>query len=172
MYNFTLYSFKIKNHQVELVLPEVRHAEGAFEQLRKNHNQLSKYLKWVNSIDSVEKEQQSIKMFQQKMIEGTAFNLIILVDDQVAGMIDLHELNQTSGEVGYWLASEFQHLGIMTKCVEFLVNYSLKQLKLSYLLLRTAQDNIASQHVAKRAGFQYVNDDEDGMKVFKMEKKQ
>ena len=166
MYNFTLYSFKIKNHQVELVLPEVRHAEGAFEQLRKNHNQLSKYLKWVNSIDSVEKEQQSIKMFQQKMVDGTAFNLVILVDGQPAGMIDLHDLNHESGEVGYWLSSDFQHLGIMTKCVEFLKKYAFEQLNFEYLILRTHPLNFASQNVAKRSDFEYVKDDENGHKVF------
>ena len=72
-------------------------------------------------------------------------------------MIDLHELNQSSGEVGYWLSRDVQHLGIMTKSVEFLVEYAFKQLNLEFLILRTAQDNLASQHVAQRAGFEYVN---------------
>ena len=55
----------------------------------------------------------------------------------------------------------------MTKCVEFLIDYSFTQLKLNYLLLRTAQDNSASQNVALRTGFKYEKDDELGRKVFK-----
>lgn len=165
---FTLYSFKADKYSVQLVLPETWQAPALFEQLRKNNQQFSKYLKWANKIDSVQKEVESIKTFQQKMVDGTAFNLVILVDDNPAGMIDLHQLTKESGEVGYWLSGDYQHLGIMTKCVEFLIDYSFKQLKLDYLILRTAQDNSASQNVAKRAGYKYVKDDEVGMKVFKL----
>ena len=98
-------------------------------------------------------------MFQEKMVAGEAFNLVILVDGVPSGMIDLHELNQSSGEVGYWLSGDVQHLGIMTK-------YAFKQLNLEFLILRTAQDNLASQHVAQRAGFEYMKDDENDHKVF------
>lgn len=105
-------------------------------------------------------------MFQEKMVAGEAFNLVILVDGVPSGMIDLHELNQSSGEVGYWLSGDVQHLGIMTKSVEFLVEYTFKQLNLEFLILRTAQDNLASQHVAQSAGFEYMKDDENDHKVF------
>ena len=76
------------------------------------------------------------------MVDGTNFNLVILIDGNPAGMIDLHHLTHESGEVGYWLSSD-------------------------YLLLRTAQNNSASQSVALRTGFMYEKDDELGMKVFK-----
>ncbi len=168
---FTLYSFKIKGHLVELVLPEVWQAAELFDQLQKNHDQFAKYLKWLNSIDSIQKETESIKIFQQKMVDGTAFNLVIIIDGKISGMIDLHKLNKKSGEVGYWLSGDFQHLGIMTKCVEFLIGYSFKQLKLEYLILRTAQENFASQHVAERTGFKYIDDDENDHKVFKLKNK-
>ena len=104
------------------------------------------------------------------MVDGTALNLVILIDEKPAGMIDLHQLTPESGEVGYWLSGDYQHLGIMTKCVEFLVDYSFAQLKLNYLLLRTAQDNLASQNVALRTGFKYEKDDENNHKVFILKK--
>lgn len=168
---FVLHNFSTGNNKIELVLPEVWQAASLFDQLQKNFIEFAKYLEWVGKIGSVKDEAASIKMFQEKMVAGKAFNLVILVDGVPSGMIDLHELNQSSGEVGYWLSGDVQHLGIMTKSVEFLAEYAFKQLNLEFLILRTAQENMASQGVAKRAGFQYVNDDEDGMKVFKMEKK-
>ena len=67
-------------------------------------------------------------------------------------MIDLHNLNHESGEVGYWLSNDFQHLGIMTESVEFLKKYAFEQLKLDYLILRSS--------------FVYLKDDENGHKVF------
>lgn len=104
------------------------------------------------------------------MIDGTAFNLVILVDQHPAGMIDLHKLTKKSGEIGYWLSGDYQHLGIMTQCVQLLINYSFTQLKLDHLILRTAQTNFASQNVAKRCNFEYVKDDEDHHKVFVLKK--
>ena len=86
-----------------------------FDQLQKNFNEFSKWLEWVNEINSVEDEAKSIKVFQKKMVARKAFNLVILADGTPRGMIDLHDLNQQSGEVGYWLSQDVQHLGIMTK---------------------------------------------------------
>lgn len=163
---FVLHKFSIKNKNVELVLPQTWQVNDLFDQLQKNLTEFAKWLDWANKIDSVQKEADSIKMFQQKMVDGTAFNLVILVDGQPAGMIDLHDLNHESGEVGYWLSSDFQHLGIMTKCVEFLKKYAFEQLNLEYLILRTHPLNFASQNVAKRSDFEYVKDDENGRKVF------
>lgn len=163
---FVLHNFSTGNKKIELVLPEVWQAASLFDQLQKNFVEFSKYLEWVEKIKSVKDEAASIKMFQEKMVAGEAFNLVILVDGVPSGMIDLHELNQSSGEVGYWLSGDVQHLGIMTKSVEFLVEYAFKQLNLEFLILRTAQDNLASQHVAQRAGFEYMKDDKNDHKVF------
>ena len=167
---FVLHNFSTGNKKIELVLPETWQADSLFYQLQKNFNEFSKWLEWVNEINSVKDEVKSIKAFQKKMVAGKAFNLVILVDGTPSGMIDLHDLNQKSGEVGYWLSKDVQHLGIMTKCVEFLVDYGFKQLNLEFLILRTAQDNLASQHVAQRAGFQYIKDDEKNHKVFMLKK--
>ncbi len=163
---FVLHKFLTKNKEIELVLPETWQAKDLFDQLQKNLVEFSKWLVWAKKIDSVQKEVDSIKMFQQKMVDGTAFNLVILVDGQPAGMIDLHNLNHESGEVGYWLSNDFQHLGIMTESVEFFKKYAFEQLKLDYLILRTHPKNSASQNVAKRSSFVYLKDDENGHKVF------
>ena len=152
---FVLHHFSTGNKKIELVLPEVWQAASLFDQIQKNFVEFSKYLEWAEKIKSAKDEAASIKMFQEKMVAGEAFNLVILVDGVPSGMIDLHELNQRSGEVGYWLSGDVQHL-----------EYAFKQLNLEFLILRTAQDNLASQHVAQRAGFEYMKDDEKDHKVF------
>lgn len=165
-YPFVLHNFKTGKHKVELVLPETWQAKDLFDQLQKNLVEFSKWLVWAKKIDSVQKEVDSIKQFQQKMVDGTAFNLVILVDEIPAGMIDLHYLNSESGEVEYWLSNDFQHLGIMTESVEFLKKYAFEQLGLKYLILRTHPQNFASQNVAKRSGFEYQGIDGNGHKKF------
>lgn len=155
---FVLFEFELNNHQIKLVLPEQWQADSLFKKLCKNKTQFSKWLPWFDKIKNVEDEKKSIKDFQIKMVEGNNLNLVILVNGVPAGMVDLHNLNETSGEVGYWLSDDFQHLGIMTKCVEFLKDYAFNQLDLQKLILRTAPTNRASQHVAKRTGFIYQPD--------------
>lgn len=169
-YPFLLHNFVTGKHDVKLVLPETWQAKDLFDQLQKNLIEFSKWLVWADKIDSVQKEVDSIKQFQQKMVDGTAFNLVILVDETPAGMIDLHDLNLESGEVGYWLSNDFQHLGIMTESVEFLKKYAFEQLKLNYLVLRTHPKNFASQNVAKRSGFEYQKIDDSGHKKFILKK--
>ncbi|WP_276805010.1 GNAT family N-acetyltransferase [Lactobacillus hominis] len=165
-YPFVLHKFVTGKHDVKLVLPETWQAKDLFDQLQKNLFEFSKWLVWADKIDSIQKEVDSIKQFQQKMVDGTAFNLVILVDEIPAGMIDLHDLNPESGEVGYWLSNNFQHLGIMTESVEFLKKYAFEQLKLDYLVLRTHPKNFASQNVANRSGFKYQGIDDNGHKKF------
>ena len=165
-YPFILHNFATGKHDAKLVLPETWQAKDLFDQLQKNLFEFSKWLVWANKIDSVQKEVDSIKQFQQKMVDGTAFNLVILVDEIPAGMIDLHYLNSESGEVGYWLSNDFQHLGIMTESVEFLKKYAFEQLGLKYLILRTHPQNFASRNVAKRSGFEYQGIDDNGHKKF------
>ncbi|GAA3637327.1 GNAT family N-acetyltransferase [Lactobacillus hamsteri] len=169
METFTLFTFNAKGHEIKLVLPEVWQAEALFDELRKNQTQLSKWLTWANKVDSVNKEVESIKMFLKKMLDGTAFNLTIFVDGQAKGMIDLHNITQESGEVGYWLSSDAQHLGIMTKSLNLLSKYAFTQLKLNYLILRAKVDNSASQHVAERCNFKYLKI-EDEFEVFRLDK--
>ena len=156
-YPFVLHKFVTGKHDVELVLPETWQAKDLFDQLQKNLFEFSKWLVWANKIDSVQKEVDSIKQFQQKMVDS---------DEIPAGMIDLHYLNSESGEVGYWLSNDFQHLGIMTESVEFLKKYAFEQLGLKYLILRTHPQNFASRNVAKRSGFEYQGIDDNGHKKF------
>lgn len=167
---FTLTKFKAGGHKVKLIFPETWQADGLFLQLQKNKKQLSRWLPWVKNINSPQKEAAALQSMQAKIAQKKGLYLVLLIEGQEAGMIDLHQLNSASGEVGYWLAADYQHLGIMTKCVKELTAYAFKQLKLQYLLLRTAPDNVASQNVSKRCGFHFVKLDDKKRKVFRLDR--
>lgn len=63
---FVLFTFKVKRHYIQLVLPETWQATSLFAQLQKNHQQFLKYLKWINNVDSIQKEAASIKISNKK----------------------------------------------------------------------------------------------------------
>lgn len=167
---FTLFKFKTAGHKIKLIFPEVWQADGLYLGLQQNMVQLSKWCSWVKNITSAKKEVAALQQMQRKISQKQGLYLVLFIDGKTVGMLDLHHLTSTTGEVGYWLSSEFQHLGIMTKSVKLLIQYAFKQLKLKSLILKTAPDNLASQHVAKNCGFVYAKDDENKHKVYVLKK--
>ena len=73
----------------------------------------------------------------------------------MVGVISLQESNQIHQRVciGYWLAADFQGLGIMTKTCAYLVNYCFDKLNMNRVEIRCASQNYKSQAIPKRLGF-------------------
>lgn len=87
---------------------------------------------------------------------GEKFQWIILVDDQAAGWITLVVSNWEHGlaEVGYALSSSYQRRGVMTEALGDLLDELFQRTTLERIEARCAIDNVASQKVLERIGFQ------------------
>jgi RimJ/RimL family protein N-acetyltransferase len=57
------------------------------------------------------------------------------------------------GEIGYWVAAPARGRGIATRAVRLATEWALRELGLETLELITHEDNVASQGVARAAGF-------------------
>jgi RimJ/RimL family protein N-acetyltransferase len=58
------------------------------------------------------------------------------------------------GTIGYWIAAPARGQGICTRALRILSRYGLDELALQRLELITDPDNVASQRVAEKVGFQ------------------
>ncbi|HFI0292170.1 TPA: GNAT family N-acetyltransferase [Streptococcus suis] len=78
---------------------------------------------------------------------------------QLIGAIRLEKLNEQSkqAEIGYFLKKDYWRQGLMTEALKNLVYLSFYHLGIKRLLLKTHLENIASQRVAQKAGFQLLN---------------
>ena len=85
--------------------------------------------------------------------DHTAF--AIEVDGRVVGGLGIglnqHEYRAT---VGYWIAAEARGLGICTRALRLLSRHALEALSVQRVALITDPDNLASQRVAEKVGFQ------------------
>jgi len=88
----------------------------------------------------------------------------IYVDDEFAGLTGLKDtdlLNRKT-EIGYWLTSQFQHRGIMTKCCFKLMDYCFNVLNINRIQLKAGVGNDKSRAVAERLGFKFEGVERDG----------
>lgn len=75
-------------------------------------------------------------------------NIALVVREQV----------KNTAEIMYWLAPEGRGQGLATKSVKLLSDWAFSSLEMEQIILKTHSDNIASQSVAERAGFQRRKD--------------
>ncbi len=72
----------------------------------------------------------------------------------LVGSIGLRVGKSASGSVGYWCAREARGRGITTRALRRLCRFGLEDLSLERLELTTDVENLSSQRVAEKVGFQ------------------
>ncbi|MCP8858079.1 GNAT family N-acetyltransferase [Latilactobacillus fuchuensis] len=90
-------------------------AEALYQLVDRNRANLRIWLPWVDAMHSAQDELNFLDYSVQKMANGGLWMMTILVDQQVVGMIDIHNLEPTeqSGEIGYWLTANQRGQGVM-----------------------------------------------------------
>jgi RimJ/RimL family protein N-acetyltransferase len=72
----------------------------------------------------------------------------------VVGSIDMRINGMQTGHVGYWVAAQARGRGVAPDALRALSLWAFESLGLGRVELVTDPENIASQHVAEKAGFQ------------------
>ena len=83
----------------------------------------------------------------------------IFLGKELSGQILLHDLNTQTWEslVAFHLFStQIRGQGIGTQAIRLLQSYVMSQTVLRKLVIITSRDNLASQRIAQKCGFQYV----------------
>jgi RimJ/RimL family protein N-acetyltransferase len=75
-------------------------------------------------------------------------------DGRLLGSIDMGVNTMRTGHVGYWVAAEARGAGVCTTALRALARWAIEELQLERLELLTDPDNVGSQRVAEKAGFQ------------------
>ena len=83
-----------------------------------------------------------------------AFAITDASTGDVVGSIDMRINRLQTGHVGYWVAARARGRGVAADALRALSRWALESLGLGRVELVTDPENIASQRVAERAGFQ------------------
>jgi ribosomal-protein-alanine N-acetyltransferase len=97
---------------------------------------------------------------QRDRIESDAFRLFaVLDDDRIAGAVMLSNIARgpaQSATMGYWVAQNVGGRGIATRAVGEVVESAFGELGLHRLQAGTLLDNVASQRVLEKNGFEPI----------------
>lgn len=96
---------------------------------------------------------------QRERIEGDALSFAILAGNRIAGTVTLSNIVRgpfQSATLGYWVAERLGGRGLATQAVQEVVAIAFEELRLHRLQAATLIDNVASQRVLEKNGFEPV----------------
>lgn len=85
--------------------------------------------------------------------DGTAYRFAIELDGYVIGIVDIDEISNHCGELGYWLDQSYWGKGYATEVADVVVQFAFKKLGISLLISGHAMDNPASGRILQKIGF-------------------
>jgi len=96
---------------------------------------------------------------QRERIEGDALSFAILAGNRIAGTVTLSNIVRgpfQSATLGYWVAERLGGRGLATHAVQEVVAIAFEELRLHRLQAATLIDNVASQRVLEKNGFEPI----------------
>lgn len=151
-----MFGIQVDEH-IELQLLSNLHSKQQTALVASNRAYIGTWLPWAWASTELAHSQQFVRIMRQSLAAGQGYGFAILYDGSLAGGIGLHQRNKVAhtAEIGYWLGQPFTGKGIMTRAVKAVTDFSYRTLGMNRIFIRAATENIPSQNVAKRAGYQY-----------------
>jgi RimJ/RimL family protein N-acetyltransferase len=114
----------------------------------------SEVARWIPTIPHPYTEADALAFIRREVLPEQQA-LAIELDGRVVGGIGIGlNSNDYRGTLGYWMAASSRGRGICTRALRLLARHALEDLELQRVDLVTDPDNVASQRVAEKVGFQ------------------
>lgn len=143
---------------------EVSDAQDIFNAIDKGREYLREWLPFVDMTRRVEDSIAFTGSVVQVPPSARESVYAILFEGHFAGLVGFKStdlLNQKT-EIGYWLAEEFQHKGIITRSCQKLIRFAFDELGFNRVQIKVAVKNFRSQRVAERLGCTREGVERDG----------
>ena len=133
---------------------ELDDAEIYMQLVAENHDRLSEWLSAPMPPTTIEERRKAQAADLAKGEDGKAHWWLIEADDELAGTIAFHNIQETnrSALVGYWLADGFTGKGIMTDSLRAIIDWAFSELNLVRVEIQCSITNRASCAIPERLG--------------------
>ena len=143
------------DEELALKLVEMQDAERIFELTDRSRAALKEWLPWLDHTKTVEDTKNFIQSCAESFALGKSLNCAIVYQGELAGIAGFNEINEAkqTAYIGYWLDTEYQGQGIMTRVAGALTDYALTERGLNKVEIRAAVGNGKSRNIPIRLGF-------------------
>ena len=147
----------VVNYNIRLEPLHLSVTETIFRAIDKDREYLKKWLPFVNQTLEISDTELFIQSVINQPDKKKDEIFCIWYKEEFAGLIGFKDIdwNNRKTELGYWLSEKLQGKGIMTACVQKLLRYAFKKLKMNRVQIKVALGNDKSAAIPKRLGFQF-----------------
>lgn len=131
------------------------HAVALHCLIEKNKSDLSRSLHWPRFVNALEDTISFCAACERGLQTRTGATYGIWLEEQLAGVVSFNtlDLENESGDIGYWLDASARGKGIASLAVSAMVRAFAQQQLLRRYVIKCAVANQRSQRVAERLGF-------------------
>ena len=133
-------------------------APAVFGAVVEDGDELARWMMWVDAVRDVESTRLFLRERAEAWPRGEAFNFAILdgADGRLLGACGLSQVNWAHrlANVLYWIRGAERGHGLAPAAVRLLAHFGLRHAALHRLEILVEVPNLASQHVAEKAGAQ------------------
>ncbi len=145
-----------ENTWLTLLKPE--QAPILFELTDSNRYYLRRWLPWLDSCQNISDSASFIQEANDAWEQNKGLTCWIWYQGKLVGVVGFHAFDweHKSSGIGYWLDESHQGKGIMTRACKALVDLGFRNLGLQTITINCAVENLSSQKVAQRLGFNFT----------------
>ncbi len=120
-----------------------------------NRSRLARWMPWAQG-QTLDDTAQFIARTRRQLVQNDGFQLAMLADGRIAGVVGFLGVDWSAraSSIGFWLSREEQGRGTMTRAAGCLVAHAFAAWQLERLEIRADVQNLRSQAVAQRLGFE------------------
>lgn len=149
----------INTNRLTIRKTSLEFSQLTFQIVQNQKSRLSKYLSWVDKIQSIEDQNKFIKKAQLDWSYFTALHYQIFHNEKLIGAISIHSINflEKSFQYGYWIEEKSIGNGFAAESIQTL-NKIMKSLGWAYSLLKIRKDNDSSLRIAEKLDYELIPD--------------
>jgi ribosomal-protein-serine acetyltransferase len=147
--------FKLQvDEEIYFCLADPKYAQRMFFLINKDRDYLSQWLGWPKYSKQPSDYAEFAVLALKLYAEGKALPGCIEYRGVLVGAAGFNTIESPlkRAEIGYWLASDYQGRGIMTRVCRKLIDIAFNELQLEKVQLSAAEENLSSRAVAERLG--------------------
>jgi len=140
----------LKEHSITF-----EHAKAAFEIIDRNRDIFEKYLTWAKTTKTPEDVFKGFLLsIEGKIDSGERAEYMIILDNKFIGQIGFFniDIENESGEIGYWLDKDYTGKGYMHEAVAILEKY-IFELGFNRISIKHSSHNQASKNVIEKSNY-------------------